>query len=148
MFSTRRAVLVCSPDNSWLILFMYAATSLPSPGSIGRQSMPPRCSTSPAPPSLAGDGSAWSGNSFVVVSDSPSVTPEQWTRLTPQQQATHIAQYGPPPAHWDGTPVARTAETQQMVVVQKHRRIWPWLLRLRPSRARRAVRRRRGGPDG
>ncbi len=53
------------------------------------------------------------------------MTPEQWTRLTPQQQAAHIAQYGPPPANWGAAP---TPPQQQVVVIQKRRRIWPWVL--------------------
>jgi hypothetical protein len=53
------------------------------------------------------------------------VTPEQWTRLTPQQQASQIAQFGPPPAHWGAT---TTQPPQQVVVVQKRRRIWPWVM--------------------
>lgn len=58
-----------------------------------------------------------------------SLTPQQWTYLTPQQQQWHVAQYGPPPAWYPPSVYAQptyqapVVNVAQSVVVQRERRI-------------------------
>lgn len=48
------------------------------------------------------------------------MTPEQWSRMTAQQQSAHIAQFGPPPPNYYGA--------TSLVAPAKRRRRWPWIV--------------------
>lgn len=51
------------------------------------------------------------------MSESPGVTPDEWVRMTPQQQAAHAYQYGPPPPGYLVAPTPRAGTAQKTIAV-------------------------------